>query len=55
MRKIGTLILAALALVAVFPVLFSITGSLMGQNELNDLLGAVLMSDSGSASGQTIK
>lgn len=53
-RNIGTLLLAVLALVAVLPVLFSITGSLMGQNELNDLLGAVLMSDSGSASGQTI-
>ena len=26
----------------------------MGQNELNDLLGAVLTSDSGSASGQTV-
>lgn len=53
-RNIGTLLLAVLALVAVLPVLFSITGSLMGQNELNDLLGAVLTSDSGSASGQTI-
>lgn len=53
-RNIGTLLLAVLALVAVLPVLFSITGSLMGQNELNDLLGAVLTSDSGSASGQTV-
>ena len=53
-RNMGTLLLAVLALVAVFPVLFSITGSLMGQNELNDLLGAVLTSDSGSASGQTV-
>ena len=53
-KNMGTLLLAVLALVAVFPVLFSITGSLMGQNELNDLLGAVLTSDSGSASGQTV-
>ena len=53
-RNIGTLLLAVLALVAVLTVLFSITGSLMGQNELNDLLGAVLTSDSGSASGQTV-
>lgn len=53
-RNIGTFFLTALALVAVFPILFSMTGSLMGQNELNDLLGAVLTSDSGSASGQTV-
>ena len=51
-RKIGSLLLVLLALVAVFPVFFSVTGSLMGQKELNDLLGAVLTADSGSASGQ---
>ena len=54
-RKIGSLLLVLLALVAVFPVFFSVTGSLMGQKELNDLLGAVLTADSGSASGQYIK
>ena len=53
-RKIGSLLLVLLALVAVFPVFFSVTGSLMGQNELNDLLGAVLTADSGSASGQAV-
>ena len=53
-RKIGSLLLVLLALVAVFPVFFSVTGSLMGQKELNDLLGAVLTADSGSASGQTV-
>ena len=51
-RKIGSLLLVLLALVAIFPVFFSVTGSLMGQKELNDLLGAVLTADSGSASGQ---
>ena len=51
-RKIGSLLLVLLAMVAVFPVFFSVTGSLMGQKELNDLLGAVLTADSGSASGQ---
>ena len=50
-RKIGSLLLVLLALVAIFPVFFSVTGSLMGQKELNDLLGAVLTADSGSASG----
>lgn len=45
-RKIGSLLLVLLALVAVFPVFFSVTGSLMGQKELNDLLGAVLTADS---------
>lgn len=53
-RKIGSLLLVLLALVAVFPVFFSVTGSLMGQKELNDLLGAVLTADSGSASGQAV-
>ena len=53
-RKIGRLLLVLLALVAVFPVFFSVTGSLMGQKELNDLLGAVLTADSGSASGQAV-
>ena len=53
-RKIGSLLLVLLALVAIFPVFFSVTGSLMGQKELNDLLGAVLTADSGSASGQTV-
>lgn len=48
-RKIGSLLLVLLALVAVFPVFFSVTGSLMGQKELNELLGAVLTADSGSA------
>ena len=32
-RKIGRLLLVLLALVAIFPVFFSVTGSLMGQNE----------------------
>ena len=45
-RKIGSLLLVLLALVAIFPVFFSVTGSLMGQKELNDLLGAVLTADS---------
>ena len=31
-RKIGSLLLVLLALVAVFPVFFSVTGSLMGQS-----------------------
>ena len=53
-RKIGSLPLVLLALVAIFPVFFSVTGSLMGQKELNDLLGAVLTADSGSASGQAV-
>lgn len=53
-RKIGSLLLVLLALVAVFPVFFSVTGSLMGQKELNELLGAVLIADSGSASGQAV-
>lgn len=53
-RKIGRLLLVLLALVAIFPVFFSVTGSLMGQKELNDLLGAVLTADSGSASGQAV-
>ena len=53
-RKIGSLLLVLLALVAIFPVFFSVTGSLMGQKELNDLLGAVLTADSGSASGQAV-
>ena len=53
-RKIGSLLLVLLALVAVFPVFFSVTGSLMGQKELNELLGAVLTVDSGSASGQAV-
>lgn len=53
-RKIGSLLLVLLAMVAVFPVFFSVTGSLMGQKELNDLLGAVLTADSGSASGQAV-
>lgn len=53
-RKIGSLLLVLLALVAIFPVYFSVTGSLMGQKELNDLLGAVLTADSGSASGQAV-
>ena len=44
-RKIGSLLLVLLALVAIFPVFFSVTGSLMGQKELNDLLGAVLTAD----------
>lgn len=44
-RKVGSLLLVLLALVAVFPVFFSVTGSLMGQKELNDLLGAVLTAD----------
>jgi len=54
-RKIGSLLLVLLALVAVFPVFFSVTGSLMGQKELNDLLGAVLTADSGSAHSGTRK
>ena len=53
-RKIGSLLLVLLALVAIFPVFFSVTGSLMGQKELNDLLEAVLTADSGSASGQAV-
>ena len=53
-RKIGSLLLVLLALVAIFPVFFSVTGSLMGQKELNDLLGAVLTADSGSASGHIV-
>ena len=53
-KNVGTVFLAALALIAIFPVFFSITGSLMGQNELNDLLGAVLTANSGSVSDQTV-
>lgn len=38
MKKITCFFLVLLALVFIFPVLFLVVGSLMGKNELTDLL-----------------
>lgn len=48
MKRAGNILLAAAALTAVFPILFLVTGSLMGKMELKDLLGPVLLGGSGS-------
>lgn len=42
MKKITCFFLVLLALVFIFPVLFLVVGSLMGKNELTDLLFPVL-------------
>lgn len=42
MKKITCFYLVLLALVFIFPVLFLVVGSLMGKNELTDLLFPVL-------------
>ena len=45
MKKITCFFLVLLALVFIFPVLFLVVGSLMGKNELTDLLFPVLQKD----------
>lgn len=50
MKKILTGLLALLAMIAVFPVLFLAIGAFMGQNELQDLLLPILSGSKGYAS-----
>ena len=54
MKKAGTIFLLFLAGIMFFPVVFLITGSFMGQQELKDLLGAVIQEGSGYASWRMI-
>ena len=54
MKKVGIIFLLFLAGIMFFPVVFLITGSFMGQQELKDLLGPVIQEGSGYASWRMI-